>query len=493
MQKFAKIKNKDLKLLTHQEQEEYHYRFCLSKIIEFIKPIEEKFTGLGLPILFSFLSNRTGTGNICTSPMGAGKTIIAIFIEYLMKLTNFADYVIPFQEFKKTDWMAIFPERRYENEFFHFSIQEISAVGEYSEALFWDKIPTLMTDGSFLYRSSKDDDDVIQMTNCRASFFIASQPPKTHHIINNETFRTLANDRTWNIILLNQMRSMRNSDLSEVEGICEKIPLFNKAGNPRFFRSDIDKIKYLNTNGSKVSHLTEVDWESVKEFENIVRNQFSVARRYSHMNNIILQFANLLNIKLVRQVHLWLFLDLFSLYIDLYNKLTIGSVEQSVDIRYGAVEMLCRINDLKTQDKIITQKLLCKEFNTSVEDVREFLNELVYQNIIQESEPVGKAPTKRSKRKKSSRAVREQTNKLIESGLITKRFASRIDAKNNSDVQPREVIYEFSSLIDEFFKFYAEILASFLSDKDLKSIPQINKFLPSDQTSEVPIKTKEIE
>ncbi len=182
----------------------------LKKVVTFLKPIELNFTGIGLPTLFSFLACNTGAGIISTAPMGSGKTLIAKLLEELMKQSHKADHVIIFQEFKKTDWIRIFSKKHYYNEFFHFSVPEISAVSEYSQNLFLEKIPALQSDGNFEYTYGKEEDEKIELTDCDASYFIASQPPKTSALINDTTFKTLANDRCWNILLINQLRGRSN-------------------------------------------------------------------------------------------------------------------------------------------------------------------------------------------------------------------------------------------------------------------------------------------
>ena len=75
------------------------------KIVTFITPIEENWTGIGLPTLFCFLANITGAGVIATAPMGAGKTLMARILENLMDLSGFSDKTVVFQEFKKGDWI----------------------------------------------------------------------------------------------------------------------------------------------------------------------------------------------------------------------------------------------------------------------------------------------------------------------------------------------------------------------------------------------------
>ena len=84
----------------------------LKHLAKFISPIEEKFTGVGIPALFSYLATLTGAGVIITAPMGSGKTLITKIIEEMHKVYD-SDHVITIQEFKKTDWIFLFEDRIY--------------------------------------------------------------------------------------------------------------------------------------------------------------------------------------------------------------------------------------------------------------------------------------------------------------------------------------------------------------------------------------------
>lgn len=499
---------------------------ALTRITSFTKPIEEKFTGLGLPVLFSWLACRSGDGIVCTAPMGAGKTAAAEFVAELMTQSEFADHVFNLQEFKKTDWKAILPAHA-EEEFFHFSVPEISAMNEYSQELFWSKIPVLQSDGTFVYIYPAADGDEkggkIEYIRCEASYFIASQPPKTDKIVNDTTFRTLANDRCWNIILLNQLRGRSNVKLDKISGIVSSLNLSSgcfthlirkvpknapKEGFPadwiRFKKTSEVKRKDKKTkkmvkvilveeyhriptiyvkfhNGTDVvSHLTQSSLD-VEELEDCIRNQYSVDRREEKMHTILREFVSFLDEDTVEQVHVDLFVQLFGFYIKLFNRLTIGSVEQSISIRYGAVEMLCKISSLIARGKLITQELLTKEFNAVVEDVAAHIEDLLAHNIIKlrKLPPISrKKGSKRYEKKKSPQMIRRQAKTLMSVGLLSKRFANAADIMDDDNVRPRMVIYEFTDEINSFFKLYALILSELLPKKLLKTIKHIEKFLP---------------
>ncbi len=496
---------------------------ALTRITEFTKPIEERFTGLGLPILFSWLACRSGDGVVCTAPMGAGKTAAAEFVAELMKQSEFADHVFNLQEFKKTDWKAILPAYA-EEEFFHFSIPEISAMNEYSQELFWSKIPVLQSDGTFvyIYPAAEGDDKggKIEYIRCEASYFIASQPPKTDKIVNDTTFKTLANDRCWNIILLNQLRGRANIQINEIPGIISRLKLdsgvfthlirkvpkkapkegfpadwirFSKTRNIKgksiieeFHRIPTYYVKFRNGT-ERVQHITQSSLD-VTELEDCIRNQYSVDRREEKMNSILREFVSFLDEDTVEQIHVDLFVQLFGFYIKLFNRLTVGSVEQSISIRYGAVEMLCKISSLIARGKLITQDLLTKEFNAVIEDVAAHIEDLLAHNIIRlrKLPPISqKKGSKRYEQKKSPQMIRRQAKTLMSVGLLSKRFANTSDIDKDGNVRPRMVIYEFTDEINSYFRLYALILSELLPKKLLKTINHIDKFLPQLEDKEV--------
>lgn len=503
MSKGKENKTKDGKPTKEERAYSKELKRCLERLSTFIQPIEEHWSGIGLATLFVWLAARTGAGIIITAPMGAGKSLVVKIVEWLMEASGFADYVFNIQEFKKTDWKEILPE--YANDkFFFFSIPEISVMLKYSQELFLPKISTLQSDGDFEYRFPSAGDDEggsIIFENCQAGYAIASQPPKTYAIINDETFKTLANDRCWNIILINQLRGSENVPLKDIDKHCSKIDL--EDGNyvrlkikrtaafkrlPKVLNTIIDGKTYLDIDRAYIRfdngrqwknqsyHLTKSTLNTDK-FVEIIRNQYSVNRRYQQMNDILKEWAAFLNVVTVKQVHIDLFLSLFGFYVKLFNSLTIGNVEKSIDFKYGATEMLCRISDLKSQGEIVTQHLLTLEFNTEEDDISKHISELIKASIIQEYKPKTRKKVPRSHRKKDVRSIYRQTNILRSVGLLSKRFATKDDSKGNPNVSPREAIYDFTDDINDHFVLYANILNDMLDWTTLITIPHISRYL----------------
>jgi hypothetical protein len=501
-QKAIKAYNKDLK-------------YALQRLTIFLEPIETSFTGMGLPSLFGWLVVRTGTGIIITSPMGAGKTLMVKIIEVLTQLTNGADHILNVQEFKKTDWKEYLPAHAVE-EHFLFLIPEISAMPKYSQELFWDRIPALQSDGNFEYRypsTDKEEGGSIVFENCSAAYAIASQPPKTHALINDTTFRTLANDRCWNIILINQLRGEVNVPISKVNDVLKKIDIlegdytnlliktttsrfkrFKGLALPKTSRKRIYKgeeitekywmlseafVKFENGQSNHVKQAFHISQSTLnlEAFEDCIRNQYSVNRRTEQMNNLLKQWGLFLNIPTIKQVHVDLFVSLFGFYVNLFNSLTTGTVEQSIDIKYGAVEMLCRVSDLIARNRLVTQTLLTKEFNAEDPDVSFHVNSLVEAKILKGTKPLVKKRVKRAQSSKNPRTVRRQTNVLTSVGLLTKRVATKDDSTNNQKILPREAIYDFTEIINGHFVIYASILDDLLPKAVRKQIPQLQKFL----------------
>lgn len=504
--------NKQKVKLSPEEKAENKYNRDLVKILkrvgEFLTPIEEKWSGIGLVTLESWLWLKSNVGVICTAPMGAGKTLIAKWVFALMEQSGAADYNFIIQEFKKTDWKQILPTDANEK-VFHFNVPEISVMPKYSQDFFWSNIPVLMSDGNFTYRFPSSDGEeggAILFTDCQASFFVASQPPKTHNIINDTTFKTLANDRCVNVFNINQLRGSVNVHVRHVEDQCLKLGLksgkfsritlpYNKKwdflpkecftekeikGKARkFVEIPRNQVKFDNGKSKHeklATHVTQSNLD-ISELEDVLRNQFSINRREEHINAVLKEWAIFLNDPVVKQIHIDVFVTLFGFYLNLFNKLTEGSVEDAIKIKYGAVEMLARISDLIARNRVVTQNLLTKEFNAEEDDVQHHVSELVRAKILSETRPVLDKPLPRSHRPKATRNVRRTTKTLKSAGLISMRRATRLDQEKDKDVKIRESVYEFTDDIHQFFKIYATILKDTLPKKVLAQIPQIEKHL----------------
>lgn len=498
---------------------------CIKHISVFLKPIEENWTGAGLPTLFSWIAMKTGAGVIVTAPMGAGKTLVVKLVDFLMRkgevidIVNDKQLIYNLQEFKKTDWILMFPAFA-ERKTFHFSIPEISAMPEYSQEFFWSRIPAFQSDGEFLYcygadNSVDENAGKIEFKNCKASYIIASQPVKTYNIINDTTFKTLANDRCWNILLINQLKGLINVNLNLID---EKLAGLNVKKYTKILLRKTSKFKSLPAeltvirngiehveltekfvkfeNGSssaykdKADHVTASNLD-ISKLIMAIRNQYSVNRRDEQINDILKEFCVFLNTPVVQQVHVDLFVTLFSFYINLFNQLTIGSVEDSIKIKYGAVEMLGRISALISKNQFVTVDLLKKEFNSSTDDVTVHLRELTAEHcgilkeripIIEESKKKEKKKkleekTKRASSDKSNKTVTRSTKTLKSVGLLTQRFATKLDTEKNAGLKPRQSIYEFTGKINNHFEFYAAILNDTLPKSVKKNIPQVERFL----------------
>lgn len=150
--------------------------------------------------------------------------------------------------------------------------------------------------------------------------------------------------------------------------------------------------------------------------------------------------------------------------------------------------MLGRISALLAKNQIVTVDLLKEEFNTSDTDVTCHINELIGSHILREYKPVieeslPSEKTKRVESAKSSKTVTRTTKTLKSVGLLSQRFATKLDTEKNAGLKPRQSIYDFKgttnkpNLIDNHFIFYAAILNDTLTKAVRKNIPQVERYL----------------
>jgi hypothetical protein len=310
----------------------------MEQSIKIIKSVEQTHKGLGIPVLFTFLTVLARKGIFLIASRGNGKGATISCINQFDKNPQYK--VSIFESVNYTDFKKQLHGRVFKKTLL-WKIPEYSTLSKYNRSIFLPMISQLISDHRYVKNITETFFIDIQESYCVG--LIGIQPLKMQRMmIEDDTMESLVTDRFIKFILINPLRS--EDDYYE--------------GHPKFTVPLAEILKRRD----KIKPET-----SFKQTKNLFRMQVSIGRTKQFAIEYMKAFCMLEGYDIITPEIESQFISMFSPYLRLYDAVTYSrNIDESDTTSTGAlrmIELMARSEDPKQLEFTrFTAKELAKIF-----------------------------------------------------------------------------------------------------------------------------------
>ncbi len=310
----------------------------LEESIKIIKSVEQTHKGLGVPVLFTFLTVLARKGLFLIASRGNGKGASISSIEQFDRNPQYRCSI--FESVNYTDFKKQL-HGKVHNKTLLWKIPEYSTLSKYNRSIFLPMISQLISDHRYIKNITEN--FFIDIQDCYCIGLIGIQPLKMQRMmIEDDTMESLVTDRFIKFILVNPLRS--EDDYYE--------------GHPKFTVPLGEILKRRDKIKSETSF---------KQSKSLFRMQVSIGRTKQFAIEYMKAFCMLEGYEKITPETESQFISMFSPYLRLYDAVTYSkNIDESDTTSTGAlrmIELLARSEDPnKLEFTRFTAKELAKIF-----------------------------------------------------------------------------------------------------------------------------------
>lgn len=330
-----------------------------NNINDFVVQVESVYRGLGIPVLYGFLSILANKNVFFIAGRGTGKTRTINCIPNVMEtepskwdtftLTELSNLC---QRYSADARDAVDPGVR--DKHFVFKIEDFSTLSEYHRMIFLTVCSKISSDGN--YNHITELTPYLRIENCRLTMLIAAQP-KLYSLLCNryDAWETMSYDRFTKFLVLNPLRG-KTIDVPLVPTLPRKMPTTSVLPES----VDLNKLVAL--------------------FE----EQVSEGRAYLYARDYAIAIGRFQGKEKVEQEDVDLFHKLFSPYLDSFSRLQYRQdLESSTQVSSGHMELLTQIG---RSIGGVSSTELEKSLRVTTDHIRRCARFLLEKGLVREEE-----------------------------------------------------------------------------------------------------------